>query len=254
MLMKKLTLTLSALAFSTVLFAQSGQDIANTNIRLNGAFEAASATAANSYTNDQWENSCSDSQAENTALASVSEENTEACDISSLPPKKRHNVPNKAFSVRGGVSYITAFGLRLGANEGGLTVKHLVTSNTALEGILSTSWRYRGARVTGLFEKQQAIGSEGFYWMWGVGAHGAYETKRPWNSKDCNDDRYVYNGVMYNCDGSKVTAGIDALIGFEYHFSDAPFTAGIDLKPSVDLLGWGNRNYGDAAFTIRYVF
>ncbi|WP_224995326.1 hypothetical protein [Cesiribacter sp. SM1] len=247
--MKKLTLTLSALAFSTVLFAQSGHAIADAHIGL----EEAPANASASYTNDQWENNCSDSQSESISLQHISEESTAECS-SSLPPRKRHNVPNKAYSVRGGVSYITSFGLRLGANEGGLTIKHLLTSNTAIEGILSTSWRYRGARVTGLFEKQRAIGSEGFYWMWGVGAHGAYETQRPWNSKDCNDDRYVYNGEVYNCDGSKVTAGIDALIGFEYHFSDAPFTAGIDLKPSLDLLGWGSRNYGDAAFTIRYVF
>ncbi|AHM60384.1 hypothetical protein D770_10635 [Flammeovirgaceae bacterium 311] len=251
--MKKLTLTLSSLALSTVLFAQSYQQIAENNLHHNEAYSAGSTNAVQ----QQWENSCSDSQTVYASSATVNKGYSEDCSTSSAPdrnPPKRHSVPNKAYSVKGGVSYITSLGLRLGTDESGLTVKHFINSNSAFEGILSTGWRYRGARVTGLYEVQRPIGTDGLYWMWGVGAHAGLYTKRPWNSKDCNDDRYELNGELYNCDGSKVTAGVDALLGLEYHFSDAPFTVGVDLKPSVDLLGWGNRQWGDAAFTIRYVF
>lgn len=241
------------MALSTVLFAQSNQDIADLNSSRKEAFYAGTPDAIS----QQWEQACTDSQTVPASSAVALNYNQEDCSTGSAPdrfPPKKHAVPNKAYSVKDGVSYISSFGLRLGSAESGLTVKHFINSNSALEGILSTGWRYRGARVTGLYEVQRPIGTDGLYWMWGVGAHAGVYTKRPWNSKDCNDDRYEVNGELYNCDGSKVTAGVDALIGLEYHFMDAPFTVGVDLKPSVDLLGWGNRKWGDAAFSIRYVF
>lgn len=157
-------------------------------------------------------------------------------------------------SGRSAVSYNTGIGLRFGGNESGLTVKHFIKSNAAIEGILSTGWMYRGTRLTGLYEIQKSIGgAPGLYWFFGGGVHVGFYSERYWYSGNCKDGGYWYNGRWYHCDGTRTTIGIDGIIGLEYHFGEIPFTIGLDLKPSFDFVGWGRR-FGDGAFTVRYAF
>lgn len=158
-------------------------------------------------------------------------------------------------SGRSAVSYNTGIGIRFGGWESGLTVKHFIKSNVAVEGILSSGWHYRGSRITGLYEIQKSIsGAPGLYWFYGVGAHIGFYNERYWYNGDCNKDgRYWHNGRWYNCDGTRATIGIDGIIGLEYHFNEIPFTIGLDLKPSIGLIGYGGR-FGDSAFTVRYAF
>ena len=163
---------------------------------------------------------------------------------------------NRSSNSSSGASsdYNTGVGLRFGGWETGLTVKHFIKDGAAIEGIFSSGWHYRGTRITGLYEWQKSIsGAQGLYWFVGVGAHVGFYNERYWYKGDCKDGRYEYKGEWYNCDGTRAVIGVDGIIGLEYKFQEIPFTIGLDLKPSIDLFGWG-RHYGDGAFTVRYVF
>src|SRR5438477_8761570 len=74
-------------------------------------------------------------------------------------------------SVKGqSQSYKTGIGVRLGGTAQGITVKHFINPDGALEGILSFGWR--SFLITGLYEKHQNItGAEGLQWFFGGGAH-----------------------------------------------------------------------------------
>lgn len=152
----------------------------------------------------------------------------------------------------GGADYKTGIGLRLGY-EAGLTVKHFVGKN-AIEGILSRGWGYGGFRLTGLYEFQNPIASTpGLDWYVGFGAHiGAY-----------NGNYYgysAYNGGYYDKHGNwhpsgyrqtYMVLGIDGILGLEYTFPDAPLNISLDIKPYVDLIGYGSH-FIDGALSVRY--
>lgn len=175
-------------------------------------------------------------------------------DRSSNNNKRSSNNNRSNSSSAGGSEYNTGIGLRFGGWETGLTVKHFVKDGAAIEGIISSGWMYRGTRITGLYEWQKSIsGVQGLYWFVGVGAHVGFYNERYWYNGDCKDGRYEYKGEWYNCDGTRAVIGIDGIIGLEYKFQELPITIGLDLKPSIDVFGWG-RHYGDGAFTVRYVF
>lgn len=170
----------------------------------------------------------------------------------SLSAPEGHGVPNKAYSVRGGVSYVTANGIRVSNQEVGISVKHFFKRNEALEVNLSTGWQYTGGRLTGLYEVQRAVGTEGFYWIWGVGAHTGLYKGNYWTGSN-SQESYQSNGEWHSPSNNRYTLGISAILGVEYHLAEAPFTIGADFKPSVDLLGM-SRRYGDAAISVRYTF
>src|SRR5437870_263426 len=81
-------------------------------------------------------------------------------------------------------SYKTGIGLRLGGTAQGITVKHFINSDGALEGIVSFGWH--SFLITGLYEKHQRFANaEGLSWFYGGGAHiGFY--------------RYGYNYFYYH--------------------------------------------------------
>ena len=151
-------------------------------------------------------------------------------------------------------SYTTAIGIRFGGYESGLSIKHFISSSAAIEGIISTGWRYHGTRITGLYELHKAIdGAPGLSFFYGVGAHIGFYNKSYWYNGKCDGGRYEYKGQWYDCDGNRATVGIDGILGLEYHFTEIPFTLGLDIKPSIDLIGRGSH-IGDGALTIRYHF
>jgi hypothetical protein len=137
------------------------------------------------------------------------------------------------------LEYTTALGLRFGF-EGGITLKHFISADRAIEGILSAGWAGRGIRLTGLYEIHAgAFDVERLSWFYGIGAHvghGRYGRDR-W-------DRYRYEGPVI---------GIDGIIGMEYQIREIPFSASLDLKPAIDIIGWGSGHFGDIALSIRYV-
>ena len=218
--MKKLALLLLPLALSTSVLAQSNtQDSAH---NLNTQKPACTEYAASGET--AWQ----DVQFNTTAghLVTNDQNLANSADYGNNKPKKKSNF-NKGYSVAGEVSYNTGIGFYSGGLESGLTAKHFFKGNTAVEGILSAGWRYRGLRLTALYEVQKPLGTNGIYWYWGIGAHTGVFTNDYWNQGPCKDGRYESNGKWYNCDGSRATFGIDGTIGLEYQFTNSPFTIGL---------------------------
>jgi len=128
-------------------------------------------------------------------------------------------------------SYQTALGVKVW-DGGGISLKHFVSGNNALEGI-GYFWN-RGIRITGLYEIHGDIsGAAGLKWYIGPGAHiGFYNTK-------------------YG-DGSFI--GIDGVLGLDYKFSGAPINISLDWQPSFEF--GDNRGFVGSwgGLGIRYTF
>lgn len=134
--------------------------------------------------------------------------------------------------------YKTSIGLRAGYPYG-LSVKHFLSENNAVEGILASN--YGGFVATVLLENEHWTGQyPGFNWYWGVGAHVGF-----W---DAGANRYINSTYT----GSVI--GIDGVLGLEYTFDEIPLNISLDILPSINLIGsagWGGPN---GALSIRYVF
>ncbi len=134
--------------------------------------------------------------------------------------------------------YKTGVGLRAGVPYG-VTVKHFLSEQNAVEGILASRWN--GFVITGLYENEHWTGEyPGLNWFWGFGGHVGFwdEGSNPRLDKD-----YV---------GSVI--GIDGILGLEYTFDDIPLNLSLDILPAINLIGstgWGGIN---GALSVRYVF
>ncbi|WP_194774930.1 hypothetical protein [Pararhodonellum marinum] len=137
--------------------------------------------------------------------------------------------------------YNTGIGLRAGTGLG-LTVKHFLNDQAALEGLLYTRWG--GILITGLYEIHKDIPEvQGLRWFYGGGAHvGAWSASnrnRPWGGD---------YGQSYT------VVGIDGIIGLDYKFADAPINLSLDWKPAFNIIGYSGIWGGDVALSIRYTF
>lgn len=146
-----------------------------------------------------------------------------------------------AFSANAQSGYTTGIGLR-GGSASGLTVKHFISSDAAIEGIVSTSFRYRGTVVTVLYEKHaQAFNAEGLLWYYGLGGHVGF-----WDGHD------YYDRGHKHYDDDVLGVGIDGILGLEYYIRDIPFTIGADVKPYLNIPVGGG--FWNTALHVRYVF
>jgi hypothetical protein len=108
--------------------------------------------------------------------------------------------------------YQTALGVKVW-DGGGISLKHFVGGNKALEGI-GYFWR-QGVRITGLYEIHGAINNAGgLQWYIGPGAHVGFY-----------NDRY----------GNRNFIGIDGVLGLDYKFNGAPINVSIDWQPSFEF-------------------
>lgn len=109
-------------------------------------------------------------------------------------------------------SYQTALGVKVW-DGGGISLKHFVGGNNALEGI-GYFWR-QGARITGLYEIHGPINNAGgLQWYIGPGAHVGFY-----------NDRY----------GNGSFIGIDGVLGLDYKFNGAPINISLDWQPSFEF-------------------
>lgn len=268
--MRKLLLTLVLTVLGTGLFAQTYRATSESGINLRSE-PAANASVITTIpagedlklvekTNSEWYKVDYKGKTGYVSAKHISDKKSEQARLNNNKKSSKSN-SNSSGSNRGSssssggsVDYNTGIGVRFGGWETGLTVKHFMKDGAAIEGILSSGWNYRGTRITGLYEWQKSIsGVNGLYWFIGVGAHLGLYSERYWYAGDCKDGMYEYKGKWYRCDGTRAVIGIDGIIGLEYRFPQIPFTIGVDLKPSIDLFGWG-QHFGDGAFTVRYVF
>lgn len=135
--------------------------------------------------------------------------------------------------------YRTGIGARVGFFNG-LTVKHFVNPNNAVEGILNFRWD--GVIITGLYEWQNRLpNAQGFDYYLGLGGHIGFFDDYDWDDDDDYDD-----------DDTATIVGIDLIVGLEYTFPKAPFTIGLDYKPAFNLIG-DNRVWADGlALNLRF--
>ena len=138
--------------------------------------------------------------------------------------------------------YSTGIGFR-GGVASGLTIKHFIKSDAAIEGIISTRFRHRGTTITLLYEKHaQAFSVSGLQWYYGLGGHvGFYE----------GSYYYDRHHKHYN-DRHVLGLGVDGILGLEYFIRDIPFTIGADIKPYINIPSGGG--FWDSALHVRYVF
>lgn len=145
--------------------------------------------------------------------------------------------------------YNTGIGLRLGGISSGITVKHFVNSNSALEGIVS--FRSHSFFITGLYERHQSFpNAEGLSWFFGGGAHIGffddhhYEHFYHTHHKHKDDD-------IFDDGDSDISFGADFILGLDYKFKNAPVDIALDVKPFVDIVP-GFYGYWEGALTIRF--
>ncbi|MGM0567469.1 MAG: hypothetical protein ACQESX_11975 [Bacteroidota bacterium] len=145
-----------------------------------------------------------------------------------------------AFSFSNAQDYNTGIGLR-GGFANGLTVKHFISSNTALEGILSTRWK--GFQLTGLYEiHQRAFNTERLNFYYGFGGHVGF-----WDGDNTGGD-WGDSGESYT------VVGIDGILGLEYNFTEIPFNLSVDWKPAFNLVGHSGFWADGGALSVRYIF
>lgn len=138
-------------------------------------------------------------------------------------------------------TYATGIGLRAGVSNG-LTVKHFIQSDVALEGIFHTRWG--GVVLTGLYEVHKNIREvRGLRWFYGGGAHvGSWNRggkNPPWADPD-------YSG--------STIAGFDGIIGLDFKFEDAPINLSLDYKPAFNIINGGGFWGDELALSIRFTF
>lgn len=138
--------------------------------------------------------------------------------------------------------YKTGIGIRGGPGYG-LTVKHFVSPESALEAIVSPLWG--GFLFTGLYEKHARVfNAKGLNYYGGIGGHVGY-----WNY----ENNYQSNNPWFDNRQKNVVGGIDLVLGIEYTFSFIPFTAAVDWKPMLNLINDGSLWFDDVAFSLRFV-
>jgi hypothetical protein len=131
--------------------------------------------------------------------------------------------------------YENAVGIRAGLSNG-ITFKHFISTNDAVEGILSTRWG--GFNITGLYEiHTTAFETDGLYFYYGGGAHLG-----------------SYNNTWFNDTVNHTVIGVDGIIGLEYIVKQVPLNVSLDWKPGMNLIGYTGFWGDELALSVRYMF
>lgn len=157
-------------------------------------------------------------------------------------------------SLEADFGYTTSVGLR-GGFTSGISLKHFISSNAALEAIAGTRWY--GLSFTGLYElhKGNAFDVPELTWVYGGGARiGFYDSRyfHNYSYSNCNDP-YNPKCNPYYYKSSVITAfGLVGIGGLEYKFNEVPFTVSLDLMPNFYFNYFG-RGLIDASASVRYI-
>lgn len=137
--------------------------------------------------------------------------------------------------------YQNAIGIRLGLAPG-LTIKHSLGGDAAIEGIFSSRWR--GFLAIGLYEIHfPALGVDNLRWYIGGGGHVGVWT---YNNRN-------HNNPWFENDGG-IAIGLDAIGGLEYTIPDVPINFSIDWKPGFNLIGYTGFWTDGGGLSVRYCF
>jgi hypothetical protein len=128
--------------------------------------------------------------------------------------------------------YRNAVGIRAGRTSG-ITFKHFLNGDHALEGILGIWPNALG--VTGLYQKHTPTGINGLKFYYGGGGHLTFETNRYYYRYYNNrNEHYVYR---YGRNG--LAAGIDGVAGLDYKIGVIPLALSLDIKPFLEVSNYG---------------
>lgn len=129
--------------------------------------------------------------------------------------------------------YSTGIGLRMGTYQNGISIKHFIDEQNAVEGVLGIG---SGAFVvTGFYQRHaDAFDIENLKWFYGLGAHIGGVSKTTTNN----------GGLML---------GADAILGLEWQIPEVPISLTADVHPRLELLN-GSLIRIEPALTIRYIF
>ncbi|TGE14324.1 hypothetical protein [Hymenobacter elongatus] len=169
---------------------------------------------------------------------------------------------NKKKSGGSSSGYTTGIGLRGGGYSSGLTVKHFLSgkNGVALEALVTTEYRARGARFTLLAEKHKAISDfKGLQFYYGAGFHlGSYQNRYYFDDaryyRYHKKNEYIFKRSYIDDDASYVAFGADLILGLEYKMEDLPFVVGVDYKPYFEVFNGYTGFYSDAAVSLRFTF
>lgn len=174
----------------------------------------------------------------------------------SSPNRQRNSNTQKSYSGSTGYSgYTTSIGLR-GGYTSGVSIKHFVKSNAAVEVVLGSRWH--GYSLTALYEvhKGNALGIPGMSWEYGIGARAGFYDGRyyyKYNRGNCKDPYNPKCYSYYNYHNPNLTAlGLVGIGGLEYQFKEIPFTVSLDLIPVFYINHW-NRGFMDGSVSLRYI-
>lgn len=157
--------------------------------------------------------------------------------------------------------YSTGIGLRGGGYSSGLTIKHFMSgkNGVAIEALVTTEYKARGARLTLLGEKHKAVSDiKGLQFYYGAGFHaGAYQGRYYFADaryyKGRKNTIYFTRDYIYD-DATYVAFGADLIAGLEYKMEDLPFVVGVDYKPYFEVYNGYTGFYHDAALSLRFTF
>jgi hypothetical protein len=133
--------------------------------------------------------------------------------------------------------YHTAFGIKAGMAPG-ISAKHFLTTNGALEGIVTFRWG--GVNFAGLGEFHLPLfDTDGMNLYYGGGFHiGVWDT-----GKALDED----------AGGQKLNFGIDGIVGLEYSFFDIPLSLGLDWKPNLNIMKDTRLIIDEISLVARYL-
>lgn len=145
-------------------------------------------------------------------------------------------------------SYTTGIGFRLGGITSGITVKHFLSSSSAIEGI--ASFGRHAFLITGLYEKHYPFPADGLNWFFGAGLHVGFFQ----NDYSYKYFYYKYHGkkvYVYEVDDHRSSFGGDFILGLDYKIPKVPIDIAIDAKPFFDFTP-GFYGYWEGALTFRF--
>jgi hypothetical protein len=151
-----------------------------------------------------------------------------------------------------GQGFNQAVGIRGGIFNPGIEYRYYLNDSQSLKALLGNRYAndLRGLQLHALTEFYEYDLFDFSYQLvvyYGFGVHAGYES---WDVL-----RTRNNASWYDTRTAFVT-GVDGLVGAEYLFYDFPVTAGLEIKPYIDV--FGKRGFGiqvfDIAFTIKYLF
>lgn len=150
------------------------------------------------------------------------------------------NCPSIALSQSGS----TAVGWRFGWTEG-ITIRHMVSNQNAIEGILG--FRHRGYSATVLFEQFKGTKVPSLNLYYGLGLHVGRNADRYYFYNNGRYKYYAYEGESH--------FGPDFLLGLEYKIPSTPIGLSLDIKPTVCFYNSGRTEvYPDPGLGLKVIF